>query len=324
MSSDLEQREHKATQPTQATPPAQPAPPIPDKPRSLGTASHMRDVEANDGPGVPHGYIEIFPDAFPTQGLFYPSNTRFFVRAATVEAIRHFSTIDETSPFSVNEGLIDVIKMCLLIKTQGKPLTYKDIKDDDRIHIILAIREVTFVRGENKLAVKVECSCGKENEIEVRNSSFRRADPVDEIMRYYDENGKRFVFKTKSFGDIIITPPSIGIATIVTDYIQKLGAEGKTKAKQMDMSFIKMLPFLVQDYRMTDEKAIKRMHVEFLSWGPEKFQFMNALVEKIRLGVKETLFSSCEQCGEEITTPVTFPGGIRSLFVVSDLSGELI
>jgi len=319
MSSDLEKREHQTSEPKpQAQAQQQTEAP---KQTSLGKATHFQGGD-NEPSNVPHGYIEIWPDAFPTRGMFYPAGTRFFVRAATVDAIRHFSTIDETSPFSVNEGLVDVIKMCLLVKTLGKPLTYKDIKDEDRIHIILAIREVTFAKGENRLAVKVECGCGTENEIEVRNSSFRRADLDEDVMRYYDEEGRRFVFKTKSFGDIIISPPSIGIATVVTDYVQRLGAEGK--AKQIDKAFVRMLPFIIHDYRTTDEKAIKRLHVDFLSWSKEKFQLMNNLIDKVKLGVKETLFSACANCGEEIATPITFPGGFKSLFIVSDISGELL
>jgi hypothetical protein len=43
-----------------------------------------------------------------------------------------------------------------------------------------------------------------------------------------------------------------------------------------------------------------------------------------KVGVKEKFNTICEKCHSEVTTPISFPGGIKGLFVVSDISGELL
>ena len=44
---------------------------------------------------------------------------------------------------------------------------FKDIFEEDRIHVVLAVRELTFKKGENKMAIPYECEeCGAEFHVE--------------------------------------------------------------------------------------------------------------------------------------------------------------
>jgi len=61
-----------------------------------------------------------------------------------------------------------------------------------------------------------------------------------------------------------------------------------------------------------------------MQWSDIKYQTMNKLTEMARVGVKEKMRTECEKCGTEVTTPISFPGGIKSLFVISDITGELL
>ena len=72
------------------------------------------------------------------------------------------------------------------------------------------------------------------------------------------------------------------------------------------------------------EERIKNLEVEFMQWSAAKYQNMFNLTDMIRVGVKETMKKSCDKCGTEVATPISFPGGIKSLFVISDISGELL
>jgi hypothetical protein len=289
------------------------------KPTSLGKASGYG--ENSDEPALLPGYIEIWPEKFPSKGLFYPSNTRFFIRAASVKEIRHFSTINENDPFTIDEALNDILKSCLMMRQPNKQMSFKDLKEEDRIYVILSIRELTFVKGENQLVIKVSCKeCTHDNEIKIINDSFEHTDIDDTMMKYYDENSRLFNVSTKSSGDIKITPPSIGVMMEVTKYIQRQREAGK----KLDQSFIKVLPYLVQEWRGFTEASINNLEVEFLSWNSTKYQVMYKLTDMCRVGVKEILHAECEKCHTEVTTPITFPGGIKSLFVISDISGELI
>jgi hypothetical protein len=106
----------------------------------------------------------------------------------------------------------------------------------------------------------------------------------------------------------------------VTKYIRKRQQENK----KIDQSFVKVLPYLVQDWRGFGEKTISNLEVEFLQWNATKYQTMYSLADMARVGVKEKLYTDCEKCGSELETPISFPGGVKSLFVVSDITGELL
>ena len=46
------------------------------------------------------------------------------------------------------------------------------------------------------------------------------------------------------------------------------------------------------------------------------------LAERMRIGVQATLETTVD--GELVKAPLEFPGGIKSLFIISDLAGELL
>ena len=290
------------------------------KPTSLGKA-RMYETQGTGEPALLPGYHEIYTDNFPSKGLFYPEGTRLMIRAASVKEIRHFSTIDDKNPFSVDEALNEILSGCLQMRIPGKQSSFKDLREEDRIFVIMAIRELTFSKGENRLILNVSCrECDHENEIEVRNDAFESTELSETIMRYYNPELRRFDVQTKSSGTIIITPPSIGIMKEITKYIQKTQQEGK----KLDQSFIKTLPYMIQDWRGFNETMIKNLEVEFMQWDSTKYQTMNKLIEMVRVGVKEELKRACSKCGSEVTTPISFPGGVKNLFVISDIAGELI
>jgi hypothetical protein len=291
-----------------------------EKPTSLGKATNYIN-DLSDEPALLPGYHEIYAEQFPSRGLFYPTEARFFIRAASVKEIRHFSTINEQDPFSIDEALNEILKGCLMIRFPGKQTTFKDLREEDRIFIILTIRELTFVKGENRLVVNKACGdCGYDNEIEINNNAFEPTELTDNVMKYYNTERRLFEFQTKSSGTIEMTAPSIGVMMEITKHIKTLQQEGK----KIDQSFIKILPYMVTDWRGFSQERIKNLEVEFMQWTSKKYQTVYNLTDMVRVGVKESMKHNCDKCGTELRTPVTFPGGIKSLFVVSDLSGELL
>ena len=117
-----------------------------------------------------------------------------------------------------------------------------------------------------------------------------------------------------------MTAPSIGIMMEVTKWIRTYQQEGK----KIDPSFVKVLPYMVSDWRGFTQDRIKNLEVEFMQWSTQKYQTIYNLTDMIRVGVKEELKKECEKCGTEVSTPISFPGGIKSLFLISDISGELL
>ena len=87
-----------------------------------------------------------------------------------------------------------------------------------------------------------------------------------------------------------------------------------------------ILQYMVGNWRRLNSKSIFTILGELSTWPTEKFALVYRLIEKINIGIEFELKDRCETCGGEITVPITFPDGYKSLFVptVSDFGDELL
>jgi hypothetical protein len=61
------------------------------------------------------------------------------------------------------------------------------------------------------------------------------------------------------------------------------------------------------------------------NWTKEEFYIYFELSERIKVGTKPKATVKCPKCGgREVTAEITFPRGIRSLFIISDIFRELL
>lgn len=266
------------------------------------------------------GYINLPVANLPSQGKYYRRDLTLSIRAARVAEIRDFSTMDENNLFDVDEKLNNILVSCTRVDFGGRRGSYKDLLEEDRLFVILSIRELTFKNGENKLIMKARCKqCNHDNEYELKTTTLQYHD-ASELDKYYDEELKAYVFNTKSEGTIVMAPPTIGVMRMVTDFIRSK----EEKKEKWDKSFLQVLPYLHREWRGFDDKGIFQMNVEFNGWSEKRFSIVYRLAEKIRVGVKQELNMLCSNCDAEVAVPVTFPGGVKSLFVISDITEELL
>jgi predicted acyltransferase (DUF342 family) len=60
-------------------------------------------------------------------------------------------------------------------------------------------------------------------------------------------------------------------------------------------------------------------------WSKEEYNVLFELSKRIKTGTKTQVKQKCSVCGDmEVTADITFPGGIRSLFLISDIFRELL
>ena len=299
--------------------------------KSLGNINDRRqEFESEDDARIERvksriGYIELIQENLPSAGKFYPVGTKIFIRAASVKEVRAFSTIDETNPSDMDEKLNDILLTCSKIELGNKRGSYKDILEEDRLFVILSIRELTFKDGENKLMLtpnKIdcksdECAMNKKYELVTKNLQCYHSDEA--LEKYYNESERLFVIATKS-GTIRMSPPTIGVMRVITDYIRKREEEKQS----WDKAFLQIVPYLQKDWRGFDEKKLFNYEVEYQGWSMKKYTTIFRLAEKMRIGVKQEMIHGCDKCGAEVTVPISFPGGIKSLFVISDIDTELL
>ena len=140
----------------------------------------------------------------------------------------------------------------------------------------------------------------------------------EEIEKYYDAVARCFRIQTKSSGEILMRPPSVGVMETVTKYIK----EQQEQKKRWDQSFIQILPYIQLDWRGFNTKEVFNQEVAFQGWNEKKYMVMYRLAEKMKIGAQPEMEVDVD--GETVTLPLDFPGGIKSLFIISDLAGELL
>ena len=288
------------------------------KKNGLGKASMARFQNDTLDSDVHLGWMDVNLEDLPSQGKFYPSDSTLKIRSAQVQEIRHYSTLDEGNIVDIEGKLNGIVKGCTKFKSGAKMLSYKDILEEDRIYLLLSIRDLTFPEAENKLMLKGTDSEGQEFDVELSTKYFDTESVPEEIEQYYDSEARAYVVQTKSAGEVVIAPPTIGVMEEVTKFMQ----DRQRERKNWDQSFIQILPYIRQDWRGFNSKKIFEMEVEFQGWSRSKYMVIYRLAEKIKIGVKPDL--KVDRQGEEVLVPLNFPGGIKSLFIISDLSSELL
>jgi hypothetical protein len=267
-------------------------------------------------------------DCLPSLGRFYPDNTRITIRAARVDEIREFSAIDENDIKDVTDKLTYMVSQCVKVYYGNVPGSYRDLLSADRIVLILKIRELTFLDGMSSIQLPVPANacetagCKPQDTISFNSTKLNFTTPSPEIEKYYDSVNKCYNIKTKSYGVITLFPPTIGVTSIVTNWI----VEQAKEEKKVDAALTEILQYLVGNWRKLNNNSIFNTLGELSTWPTGKFALVYRLIEKINVGIEFELKDRCETCGGEITVPITFPDGYKSLFVptVSDFGDELL
>ena len=299
----------------------------------LGTVDTSRGsgVTSVDDPEIQRiqsltGYVKLDLINFPSAGQFYREDFEIHIRAARVGEIRDFSTLDEENILDVDEKLNSLLVNCTKIMYGNQRGSYRDVLEEDRIYLILSIRELTFKEGENKLMMPVgrkQCktgTCKSQESVELRTNNLQFNEQDELIEKYYDYENKCFTVTTKNHGELVIAPPTIGVMRAITDWIRKREEENLP----WDKSSLSILPYVQREWRGFKDKEIFSAITSFQGWDASKFSIIYRLVEKAKIGVKPEFNYPCESCGEEVTVPLTFPGGIKALFIIQDISSELL
>ena len=265
------------------------------------------------------GWHVLDQETLPSKGKFYPAGTVIKIRSAKAAEIRHFSTMDENNYIDMEEKLNSIVESCTQLVIGGKRLSYKDVLEEDRIVILLSVRDLSFPEPENKLMLKGKTEKTKKPidvELSVKNLIPSVID--EEIEKYYDDKARTYVIKTRSAGEVSMHPPTIGVMQEVTQYIK----DRQEKDVEFDKAFIQVLPYIQSDWRNLSLDKIFKLEVDYKGWDEKKFMVIYRLAERMRIGVQATL--ETEKDGEKVSAPLEFPGGIKSLFIISDLAGELL
>jgi len=299
-------------------------------PKSLGKAvTYLKEQEEREqGFNLDIGWKNVplnqLPSSIETEeGLltFYPEGTQFSIRAATVAEIRHFSGIDENDQLSISEILNFMMEKCVRVKIPGTIASWKDIKEIDRFYFLMAIKDYTFLEGENKLFINVNDDEGNPHKIEFTRESLDYFKPSETLINKYDYHNKCFTFTLKDTNETFsIYLPTLGIMNFITNYVK----EKYKNNENFNKDFLKYAPFVFKDWRLLNkEKFEKYVSNDYIKWPYKKFAVIDRIIDTLSKGISTKIKYTLPN-GEEGSAPIQFPGGIKSLFIISDFSGELL
>lgn len=275
------------------------------------------DLPTNEDTGLNYrdnlGYLKIAVDTLPTRGLFYPEGTEISIRAARGGEIKHWSTMNDqdiNQLSQVDDILNYIIEKCVSVRLPGVVGgNWKDLKDVDRFYLLLAVREFTFINGENELMVPI--SEGKEIPVTKEMIDFIKI--PDEIMRYYDNTTRCFAFRLKTGRTINMYIPSLGATQWLKNY-----AQAKANAREgFDTDFILYAPMLIGDFRRLSQRAYEEMVTESQGWSTAEWSLI-AHVRDTLTAAAEAKITYQNEDGADVNVPLTFRGGIKALFTIQD------
>ena len=180
-------------------------------------------------------YVNIPLDTLPSGGRFYPEGTRVLIRAARVGEIREFSIINEEDPKDIRDKMTYIVSQCTKVYYGNSLGHYKDLLEDDRIVLVFKIRELTFVDGQSSIKIPVPegaCQtpgCHPQSEVYFDSSKLEFLKPSEKLEKYYDPAERCYNVQTKRFGTIKLYPPTIGVTTVIADWIREQQLENKTR-----------------------------------------------------------------------------------------------
>jgi len=264
------------------------------------------------------GWIPIDREEMGIRSMFYDSNWEFFIRPATVQAIKNWTAIDEERADVLNDVFNDIIKTCVKINTHSdQGAGWSQVNSWDRFWFILKVREYTYTQGQNRVEFTDECSeCETDITYTLNAKSLFYEFPDDDLIDNY-WNGSAWVIDPKEYDvdhePITLYTPKLGKDEMIIDWAT---AQVQQK-KKIDENFIKflvwMLPKPIRDAQLLD-KQIQKLYKEYKGWDVNMFTFMTDVINNITINPSEKLRTKCPNCGMEATSTVQFPNGIKALF----------
>lgn len=281
--------------------------------------SRKHNVEQAQQASISSGWIPIDREEMGIRSQFYPETWEFYVRPATVQAIKNWTAIDEERPDVVNNVFNDIIKTCVKIDTHSEQgATWAQIRSWDRFWFILKVREYS---SSNTSPVEFEDACSEcDNDMTYTLNSkslFYEFPDEDLIDKYWD--GTVWKIDPREYDvdhqPITLYTPTIGKDEAIIDWATAKARQDRKIDEQFVRFLVWLLPKATKDMQIFD-RQIQKIYKDYKNWDLDMFSFMDDVITNITINPSEKLKAICPECGQEAISTVQFPDGIKVLFEV--------
>lgn len=257
------------------------------------------------------GWERIPVQNLPSRGMFYPDGTTLLIRACTGNEIKHWSTLDERDPVILDGMLNYVLEKTTRVSMPNMHASFQDLLDVDRLYIIFAINEYTFKEGENKITAEVPVGDDVEK-VRITKDVLKLFDIPEKLQRFYDSERKCFVLRIDG-EELELRLPTIGMSKFMFDLRTKTEREGK----KLDMDYMMYALFMCNNWRTMTEAEFKQGAINSHGWTIKKISALSTFVDLMKTAINPQM--TVQTSAGEVTQPLDFQGGIKSLFVIPDV-----
>lgn len=258
------------------------------------------------------GWQKLPLNDLPTRGLFYPESVEILIRAATAAEIRHWSTLQENDPSALDDMLNYILERCCTYKVPNAISSWKDIKEVDRFYILLAIREYTFINGDNNLEVNISES----KKINVTKDMVDYINFDEKIMKYYNAEKRCFTVILKNGKTFDVSIPSVGVTNFLKNYINRK----QQRQEAIDTDFLNFAPFVIMEWKGLSDTTYEKIVIESNNWSEYQISAMTQ-IKDIFASAVNPIIKYVDEGGAERSVPLNFLGGIKSIFLISNPFG---
>lgn len=267
---------------------------------------------------ISDGWIMVDRNRMGKRSQFYPEDWEFFIKPATVMAIKNWSSVDEENRVQTTKLIHEILRTSVkVVDGFGNPVGWSKINTWDKFWFVLLVREITFPKGESKIEFEDRCSeCDADLTYVLNADSLAYEFPDDELIEKYWVDNK-WKINPKEFDidaeEIILYPPTAGKDDALIDWA-RAKAEARQKVDENFLAYlIWMLPRANKDIKQLN-KDIDNIYKKYRTWDYEMHDFMTQVVRNVDVTMSENLCVICPNCGQEAMSVARFPKGIKTLF----------
>jgi hypothetical protein len=267
------------------------------------------------------GWIDIKKDDISYNARLYPASYRFQVKPVTAGTAKYFAALDETDALSVNDALTYVIDNHVRILDGNRKLpTVDTLYEHDRFKFVMLVH--LYSGAPTTLSYTGSCThnkCRREQAIDITHDKLQYSQLSDKALSWLNETTGYFVIPTKTMGVRHYRPLSLAEASESVMFIESQ----KRKGLQIEALFTKLAGFFMHDKTMgeTIESIYKRyLHA---TQDLKEVSLLQEIADNINVGQTFDITTDCKGCKNPFNSKITSVAGIRNIFLVHDISGEL-
>lgn len=289
----------------------------------ISKTSFRKKKKEKEEISISSGWLPLDKEEMGLRSIFYPQNWTFYIKAATVNAIKNWTSIDESKIDQINNALTDIIRTCVKIDT-GSTFSagWKDINSWDRFWFILKVKELSFNSGENEIKYDDVCpECNEPITYVLNSRSLNYEFPDQDLIDKY-WTGTCWEIDPSEYGVSDYQPVKLYTPTLGKDDMIIQWATQKAQNNQkIDESFINYLTWMLNkpsNSLQNFDVQVSRIKKEYFNWNLDMFNFMTDVIKNLSVNQSEKLTMKCPNCSMEVSSTVQFPDGVKSLFVIEN------